>query len=249
MPALSLVVITLNAEQHLAACLASARDIVQEILVVDSGSTDRTVSIAESFGARVLQQPFLGFRDQKQFAVDHARHDHILVMDADESLSPELAASILTARDQWTADAWIVNRLNHFAGRPVRHGGWYPDRIVRLFDRRACQYGPATIHESIHVAPHLRVGKLEGDLLHDAYRSREELFAKQRRYSRLAAAELVRKGKTGSWIRVLAKPVYRFFKEYLLDRGFLDGRIGWTIACSSAAYVYWRELALHQSTH
>ncbi|MBK7342184.1 MAG: glycosyltransferase family 2 protein [Saprospiraceae bacterium] len=249
MPALSLVIITLNAEQHLADCLASSKDIVQEILVVDSGSTDRTVSIAESFGARVIQQPFLGFRDQKQFAVDQATHDHILVLDADEALSPELAASIRTAGEHWTADAWIVNRLNHFAGKPIRHGGWYPDRIVRLFDRRVCQYGPATIHEAIHIPPDLRVHNLTGELLHDAYQSREELFSKQRRYSQLAAEELIRKGKTGSWLRILVKPAYRFLKEFILELGFLDGRIGWIIASSSAAYVYWRESLLRQHTH
>ncbi len=249
MPALSLVMITLNAEQHLADCLASARDIVQEILIVDSGSTDQTVAIAESFGARVIQQPFLGFRDQKQFAVDQATHDHILVMDADESLSPELITSIRQLGEEWQVDACWINRLNHFAGRPIRHGGWHPDRIVRLFDRRICSYGPATIHESIQVGPTVQTSILAGDLIHQAYQNQEELFRKQKRYSQLAAKELIRKGKTGSWLRVLVKPAYRFMKEYVLALGFLDGRIGWIIARSSASYVYWREMALRQHTH
>ncbi|MCF8237592.1 MAG: glycosyltransferase family 2 protein [Saprospiraceae bacterium] len=249
MPALSLVIITLNAEQYLADCLASAQDIVQEILIVDSGSTDQTVAIAESFGARIIQQPFLGFRDQKQFAVDQARQDHILVLDADEVLSPKLATSIQHACTNWTADAWVLNRLNHFAGQPIRHGAWYPDRIVRLFDRRTCSYGPAIIHESISIGPTVQVGTLTGDLIHYAYQNRDELFQKQKRYSQLAAKELMRKGKSGSWLRVWVKPAYRFLREYIGALGFLDGRVGWIIACSSASYVYWREVALRQHGH
>ena len=244
MPAISLVIITLNAEAHLQACLSSARDVVDEIVIIDSGSTDQTVAIAESFGAKVIQQPFLGFRNQKQFAVDQANHDHILVMDADESLSPELITSIRQLGEEWQVDACWINRLNHFDGKPIYHGGWYPDRIIRLFDRRKCSYGPATIHESIQILHGVQTGHLEGYLLQDAYRNRTELIAKQKRYSQLAAEELKRKGIRGNWLRLLVKPAFRFLKEFIYQRGFLDGRIGYLIARASAQYVFMREARL-----
>lgn len=244
MPAISLVIITLNAEAHLQECLSSARDVVDEIVIIDSGSTDQTVAIAESFGSRVIQQPFLGFRDQKQFAVDQANHDHILVMDADECLSPELMTSIRQLGEEWHVDACWINRLNHFNGIPIYHGGWYPDRIIRLFNRRKCSYGPATIHESIHVPPGSQTSTLSGYLLHDAYRDQTQMLTKQKRYSHLAAKELKRKGKHGNLSRLLFKPVYRFVKEYIFQRGFMDGYPGFSIAKANALYVYWREKSL-----
>ncbi len=247
MPPISLVIITLNAEAHLRKCLTSACVLVAEILIVDSGSTDQTISIAETFGARVIQKSFLGFRDQKQFAVDQAANDQILVLDADESLSPELAAAIQQLGDKWPDKAYMVNRLNHFNGKPIYHGGWYPDRIIRLFDRRSCGYGPATIHESILVSTGIHPVQLSGHLHHDAYPDRTELFAKQKRYSRLAAEELKRKGIQGNWFRILVKPTFRFLKEYVFQRGFLDGKLGFLIAQSSARYVFWREKELFRN--
>lgn len=248
MVSLSLVIITYNEESNLHRCLSSASPLVDEIIVIDSGSTDQTVEIANSFGAKVVQRPFIGFRDQKQFAVDQASHDYILALDADEVIPPQLAASIQAVRKNWTMPAYSFSRLHFYGNQPIHYGGWNPNRIVRLFDRRVCAYGEASIHEYIEVPSDQSVGYLEGKLTHYAYRDVTQLLDKQNRYSSQAAEELHQKGKSGSLGRILVKPAFRWLKEYLFRLGFLDGFNGFLIAWASAQYVFLREVKLRELT-
>lgn len=223
---LSVALITLNAGRALTAALASVR-FADDIVVIDSGSSDATVTIARAAGARVIDAPWRGFGPQKQLAVASARHDWVLCIDADEIVSPELAASIeqvLAAPDQ---AVYAMARCNRFMGRWLRHGEGYPDWSVRLFDRRQAQWSDDFVHERVLTsAP---IGRLRGDLLHDSAETIATYLAKQDRYTslqaeRLAAASLL--GDAGNAARMLVSPIVRFLKFYVARGGFLDGIAG-----------------------
>jgi len=222
---LSLVVITQNAGAELAACLASA-PFAAETLVVDSGSRDDTVQVARGRGARVIETAWRGFGPQKQFAVGAATHDWVLCIDADERVSPALAASIgdLFAAGLPAAGAYAMARRNRFLGRWLAHGEGYPDRIVRLFDRRRARWSDDPVHE--RVIADGAVGRIAGDLLHASAESLDDYIAKQNRYTSLQAAALHAQGGHASALRLALSPLARFIRFYVLKLGFLDGAAG-----------------------
>lgn len=221
---LSLILITHNAGSQLAACLESARGVADEIVLVDSGSEDDTLAIAERFGARVVQQPFLGFGPQKRFAVSQAQHDWVLCLDADERLTPELSAAIRTELVAPKFSVYRCARRNRFLGRYLRHGEGYPDFNSRLFDRRRANWTEDLVHE--HVVSAETVGTLHGDLLHDSAESLAIYLAKQNRYTDIQADALFKAGRSASPWQLLLSPLARFLRFYLLKRGFLDGAAG-----------------------
>ncbi|HEY1326864.1 MAG TPA: glycosyltransferase family 2 protein [Casimicrobiaceae bacterium] len=219
---LSLVVITRDAAAEITACLASAT-FAAEALVVDSGSADHTVEVARAAGARVLVEPWHGFGPQKQFAVDCARHDWVLCLDADERVSPELADAIraLFANRAPPAAAYALARRNCFLGRWLAHGEGYPDRVVRLFDRRRARWSDDAVHE--HVVADGPVARLRGDLMHRSAESLESYLAKQNRYSSLLAEAMHARGERASAARIALSPLARFLRFYVVKLGFLDG--------------------------
>lgn len=223
MRSLSAVLITLNGGEVLGAALASLR-FADEILVVDSGSTDDSVALAESFGARVLRQDWLGFGAQKQFAVEQARHDWVLCVDADERVTPELAASIsrVLAEDAEPAAGYRLRRRNRFLGRWLNHGEGYPDWCLRLFDRRRGFFLPLPVHERVVVEGPVDT-LTPGDLLHDSAADVAAYVAKQNHYSSLMAEEILRTGQRVTPWRAVSSPLARFAKFYLLRQGFRDG--------------------------
>jgi len=220
---LSVAIITLNAAAQLAACLDSVR-FADDIVVVDSGSSDGTVELAERHGARVVQQDWLGFGRQKQFAVDAARHDWVLCLDADERVTPALQAAIENALQNPSAAAFRFARCNRFLGRYLRHGEGYPDWSLRLFDRRQACWSDDAVHEK--VLTKAAIGTLPGDLLHDSAESLAAYLAKQNRYTTLAADMALAAGKRASFGRIAFSPLVRFVKFYLLRQGFRDGLPG-----------------------
>jgi glycosyltransferase involved in cell wall biosynthesis len=220
---LSAVLITRNAAAQLPACLASLA-FCDEIVVVDSGSDDGTVAIAQALGARVLHQDWLGFGPQKQFAVDQASHDWVLCIDADERVGDALRASIEAVLMAPTRHAYRFPRCNRFLGRYLRHGEGYPDWSLRLFDRRHARWSDDAVHEK--VLTDATVGDLAGDLLHDSAESIESYLAKQDRYTTLAAKAAVARGKRATVAHLLLSPLIRFVKFYFVRLGFLDGRPG-----------------------
>jgi glycosyltransferase involved in cell wall biosynthesis len=223
---LSAILITLDAATQLAACLDSLA-FCDEIVVVDSGSTDGTVELAQARGARVIHQDWLGYGRQKQFAVEQAGHDWVLCVDADERVTPELRQSIfdaLAASPAPTFHAWRFARCNRFMGRYLRHGEGYPDWSLRLFDRRQAHWSDDAVHEKVIAAG--PVGTLHGDLLHDSAETLQSYLAKQERYTTLAAEAALAAGKRASLARQLLSPVVRFVKFYFLRLGFLDGWAG-----------------------
>lgn len=216
----SVVIITYNEALRLAPCLQSVA-FASEIVVVDSGSTDDTPALASQHGARVVHQPWLGYGAQKQFAVDQARHDWVLCLDADERVSDELRAAIQAVLAQPALSAYRMPRRNRFLGRWLAHGEGYPDYNLRLFDRRVARWTTDTVHE--HVMTPQPVGTLHGDLLHESQESLEQYLAKQNRYTTLQAQRLFERGATSSVWRMVASPLLRFIKFYVVRQGFRDG--------------------------
>lgn len=240
---LSAVIITLDAASQLPECLA-ALAFCDEIVVVDSGSSDGTVELARQRGARVINQDWLGYGPQKQFAVERASHDWVLCVDADERVTPELRASILAVPPEQTFHAYRFARCNRFMGRYLRHGEGYPDWSLRLFDRRHARWSDDVVHEK--VVADGEVGTLAGDLLHDSAESLDSYLAKQNRYTTLAAADALARGKRAGAARLLLSPLLRFFKFYFLRLGFLDGVPGLVhtlIGCQNSFAKYAKMLA------
>lgn len=220
---LSAVLITLDAASQLEECLRSVA-FCDEIVVVDSGSTDGTVELAQRHGARVVQAEWRGFGAQKQFAVEQAKHEWVLCVDADERVTDDLRSSIETALVSPSAPAFRFARCNRFMGRYLRHGEGYPDWSLRLFDRRHARWSDDAVHEKVVAKGD--VGTLRGDLRHDSAESLERYLTKQNRYTTLAAQDALARGKRASGIRLIASPVVRFVKFYFLRLGFLDGLPG-----------------------
>jgi glycosyltransferase involved in cell wall biosynthesis len=245
--ALSAVIITHNAGAQLERCLASVA-FAQELVVVDSGSSDDTLDIARRHGARILTREWLGFGPQKQFAVESATHDWVLCMDADEEVSPALASSIAREVASPRAPAYLIARRNRFLGRWLAHGEGYPDWSLRLFDRRHARWSDDTVHE--RVLTQVRPARLDGDLLHDSAETLERYLEKQNRYTSLQAEQLHAGGRSAGITRLLLSPAARFVKFYLLRLGFLDGVPGLvhiSIGCMNSFNKYAKLIARNRA--
>jgi glycosyltransferase involved in cell wall biosynthesis len=245
---LSVTIITRNAATQLGGCLASVK-FAEEVVVVDSGSTDGTVELAASRGARVIRKDWLGFGPQKQFAVESASHDWVLCLDADESLSEGLRDSIVAELKAPRGYVYAMARCNRFLGRWLRHGEGYPDWSVRLFHRKHARWGSEPVHEKVvSAAPVLR---LRGDLLHDSAETLEKYLDKQNRYTSLQAESLRAAGHRASVLHLAFSPSLRFLKFYLLRLGFLDGIAGLvhiTIGCMNTFNKYAKLKALERTS-
>ena len=233
---ISATLVTLNEEMNLPRALESLR-CCDEVVVVDSGSTDRTVEIARRQGARVIESEWRGYAAQKNFAAEQAAHDWILSLDADEALSEALEAEIwVIKREGPRADGYTIPRLAQYWGRWILHSGWYPDRKIRLYDRRKARWAGEYVHESVQVDG--RVAHLESNLLHYTCSSLSQHLKTMDRYTTLAAEEMVVRGRRAPLWRILLHPPWAFFKSYVLQRGFLDGFEGLVIAYMAALYVF-----------
>lgn len=238
MARLSVTIIAWNEEERLRACLESVAW-ADEIVVVDAESTDKTVQLAREFTDRVWVRPWPGFAAQKNFALDQAGGDWVLSMDADERVTPELRQRIrqIIAADG-PAHGYSVPRRNLFWGAWVRHGGLYPDRQLRLFRRGAGRFVEDAVHESVAVAG--RVETLAEALLHHSYRGLEDFVRRSNRYSTLAAADWLRRGKRAGAADLIFRPLGRFLSMYIVHLGFLDGWRGFVLAVLYANYVFLR---------
>lgn len=234
MPKLSVVIITLNEERNIGRCLESVKDIADEIVVVDSFSTDKTQEICESYRVKFIRQKFLGYIAQKQFALEQAGHDHILSLDADESLSMQLAQSIVKVKNDWKCDAYSMNRLANYCGQWIYHCGWYPDKKIRLFDRKKAKWGGADPHDEIILEHGCSIGHLSGDIYHYTYYSISEHIKQADHFSDVASKGLSRKSSLDLGLKIVVSPPAKFFRNYLFHLGFLDGYYGLVI-CSIAA--------------
>ena len=247
MQPISLVVITLNAEAHLARCLDSA-GLAAEKIVLDTGSTDRTREIALAHGARVITEEWRGFGPQKRRATELATHNWVLSLDADEALTKEAAASIQTALSERATfqnyAAFSFARLSFHLGRWISHGGWYPDRQIRLYDRTRANWDDSVIHEKVR-SPSTAV--LEGNIEHYVFDSLSHQVIKNDRYSELGARALAKRGRKFSRFNLIVKPKVKFLEVYVWKRGFLDGLPGFIIAVGAAYSVFLKWAKLWES--
>lgn len=239
---LSVCIITLNEEANIARTLHSVKGIADEVIVVDSGSTDATVALAQANGARVFVEPWKGFARQKNSALAKASCDWILSLDADEEVSPELAASIAALLKSATPPqftGYTMNRRNLYFGKWIRRCGYYPDPKLRLIKRGAAEFELRAVHEDLKMsAPK---GHLRGDLIHHAYPTLESFIDHANRYSSLGAGMVIAEKKAGfSFINIVLRPLARFIYSYFFRLGFLDGREGLLVLMNHAAYVSWK---------
>jgi glycosyltransferase involved in cell wall biosynthesis len=235
-PGLSGVVVAMNEEDRIGDCLASL-DFCDEILVVDSHSTDRTREVAARHGARVIERDWPGFVEQKDFAARAAAHEWVLALDSDERISPALRAEIVALRERGFPgmSGWRMPRLSSYLGRAIRHGTWYPDLQLRLFDRRRGGWTGRDPHDRVDLEG--PVGRLRADLLHHPYRSFEEHLATIDRYTTIMAEQLEKRGRRVRLRDIALRPPARFVAFYLVKRGFLDGWRGLLMAYLAAHYV------------
>lgn len=240
----SVAIITKNEEDRLPECLASV-SVADEVVVVDSGSTDRTVQIAREHGARVFVETWRGFGRQKQFAIDQCRNQWVLVLDADERLPVGTAEEIETVLRAPLHAAYSLPRKNFFCGRWLKRAGWWPDRVVRLFDKTRARMSDRLVHEGLVVEG--SVGQLRGVITHHANRDLAHTLAKINSYSSAGAAELARSGRKGSLFQAIFRSVWAFVHNYLLRRGFLDGKEGFMQAVCDAVNVFFKYAKLWES--
>lgn len=223
---LSLVVISQNEEAALAQCLQSCMSLVDEIVIVDSGSTDGTQEIALKYQARFIHQDWLGFGAQKNYAVTLAKHDWVLCLDADEYLTAELALEIRQELDNPRAEAYQLIRCNKFLGKFLRHGAGYPDCSIRLFNRRAANWSNDLVHEKVEVVSACVVATLKHDYLHNSGEDFMKYLHKQDRYTTTQALRMFELNKSVKLSKLFLSPLVHFVKYYLLRRGFMDGVAG-----------------------
>lgn len=234
---LSVIIITKNEALNIQECIASV-SFADEIIVVDSGSTDQTREIAEAMGAKVTLADWPGFGRQKNRALDLASAEWVLSIDADERVTPELAAEIQAELEHPRADAYKIARLSNYAGRWIRHSGWWPDHVLRLFKRGKARFNDAAVHESVQTDSPVAV--LNGHFLHYPYADLESHIAKLNHYSSAAAAMLHARGKKTSVPGAVGHAFWTFIRLYVIRRGFLDGKEGFMLAVMASAGSFFR---------
>ena len=231
---ISVVIITFNEEKNIGRCLGSVQDIADEVMVVDSFSTDKTREICISFGVKFIENKWPGYIEQKNFGNKLAANDLILSLDADEALSEELRNSIIKVKEHPTHDVYSMNRLTNYCGKWIRHGGWYPDRQTRLFDRRKGCWEGEMIHEKFVPEPGSVIGHLNGDLLHYSYDSIEGHVRQANHFTDLTASAAYKRGKRSSFWKICTRPAFKFLRDYIIKLGFLDGYYGYMVCRISA---------------
>jgi glycosyltransferase involved in cell wall biosynthesis len=246
MHTLSIVIITYNEEKNIRRCIGSVCKVADEIIVVDSFSDDDTVNIALSMGAVVKQSAFDGYINQKNKAIALAANNYVLLLDADEMLSDELADSILEAKNNFAFKAYAMKRCNVFCGKYIKHGLWYPDKKIRLFDKRAGYCGGLNPHDEILMEENVEVKLLKGDLLHYTYDSLEEYRNRNEEVSTVAAQSLYDAGIKRSRWKIILSPLWAFINGYFLRLGFIEGYYGYVIAVHTAHQCYLKYQKLRQ---
>jgi glycosyltransferase involved in cell wall biosynthesis len=244
MQPISAAVITYNEEHNIREALQSA-SWVDEIIVVDSGSSDDTVEICRGFTDKIYHREWTGYVDQKNYAVDRASHDWILSLDADERFSPELCREVKElAQEGFGSHGYRIPRVAFFMGRWIRHGDWYPDYQLRLFDRRHGRWEGGRVHESVKMKEPPAL--LKGEIQHFTYRNLSDYLRRLELYSDLAALDYQQKGKTATSLSLLGNPMGAFVKAYLLKRGFMDGTPGFAVAVMGAVSVFFKYAKLFE---
>lgn len=244
---ISAVIITYNEEQNIERCLTSLKPVADEIVVVDSYSTDRTKEICAGFNVRFIEHAFSGHIEQKNYAMEQASHEIILSLDADEELTEELQQSITDVKRKWKNPAWRVSRLTSYCGHWIHHCGWYPDKKIRLWDRRIGRWGGVNPHDKVILDAGLNPLDLSGDLKHYTYHTITEHVSGMNSFSDIAAREAHKRGKKVVILwHIVLYPVFTFIRNYFIKLGFLDGYYGFIVCRNSAFYRFLKYSKLHE---
>jgi glycosyltransferase involved in cell wall biosynthesis len=236
---LSVTIITFNEEKNIGRCLQSVIPVADEIVVVDSFSTDGTEAICREYNTRFIKENFRGHIQQKNYAVELAQHEFVLSLDADEELTPELVNSILNVKQNPTAQAYSFNRLSSYCGTFIHHGTWYPDRKIRMWNKHKGKWGGENPHDRVIMGEGIGTHRLSGDLRHYTYHTIAEHLAQMNKFSDIAAAEAFKKGKRARvFFHLVLNPFYAFVKSYFIKAGWLDGSAGFQVAISGAYYRF-----------
>lgn len=236
---LSAVIITYNEERNIEKCLQSLVTIANEIVVVDSFSTDSTKSICLKYKVKFIEQKFLGYIEQKNFALTQASYNHVVSLDGDESLSETLQNSILKLKNNWILDGYYCNRLNDFCGQWIKHSDWYPNKKLRVFNRTKANWAGINPHDHIKLKNSAsKAGHLKGDILHKTYQTYSEFNQKTEYFSTIAAKAYFDNGKKAPIWKIIFNPTWAFFKAYVLRLGFLDGFNGFVICVQTANITF-----------
>jgi len=239
-PSIALALIVKNEEEHLDACLRTVVDWVDEIVILDSGSRDQTREVALAYTHKYyVQETWPGFGPQRRIAQTYIQSDYVLWLDADERITPELRDSIeKVLANPKTNTVYAINRSNHAFGRTIRHGGWYPDHVVRLYATGLTQYDDALVHEKVEIPEGVVIQNLSGNAIHYPYKNLGHYLSKSARYARAWADRKKMQGKTATLAQGISHGMARFVKMYLLQAGFLDGRQGLLISLLSTHSVF-----------
>ncbi len=243
---LSVVIITFNEEKNIERCIRSVEGVADEVVVVDSFSTDATEAICKKLGTRFIQHVFKGHIEQKNFAVTQTSTDYILSMDADEALSEKLKASILAVKQNPQHSAYSMNRLTNYCGQWIKHGGWYPDRKTRLFKKGTGNWGGKNPHDKFLPADANDTGFLQGDLLHYSYYSIEGHLDQVNKFTAIGAKSAFDSGTRSSVLKLVVKPAFKFIRDYFFLLGFLDGYYGFVICRISAHATFLKYVKLRE---
>ncbi|MCE3296800.1 MAG: waaE [Crocinitomicaceae bacterium] len=234
---LSAVIITFNEERNIARCIESVLPVADDIVVLDSFSTDKTEEICAKYNVHFEHRPWAGYSASKNYANSLAKYDLILSIDADEALSEELRNSIQAFKSAGPGIAGKFNRLTNYCGHWIKYGGWYPDAKIRVFDRSVTHW-TGEIHEELSFTQDTEIQQLKGDCLHYSYYSQEQHFRQRDKFTTIAAQDLFEHGKKAPWHKLIFSPVVKFIRDYFLKFGFLDGKTGFIIARISAGATY-----------
>ena len=244
MPGLSVVIITFNEEINIGRCLDSVKEVADEIIILDSYSNDKTVEIATRKGAKIFQQEFAGYGEQKNQALKLASNDLILSLDADEALDNSLTREIFTVKKAPSHDAYLMNRCTNYCGTFIRHGSWYPDSKIRLFNRKMGKWSDDRIHEKIEMVAGTKVKQLRGDILHYSFNSIAEHVSQNNKFSSISAQFMFDKGRRTNVFKLLLNPSWAFFLSYFIRLGFADGLYGFIIAVNISHLTFLKHAKL-----
>lgn len=232
MHSLSVVIITFNEERNIGRCIDSVAEVADEIIVLDSYSSDNTTIIAKSKGALIHQQKFIGYGPQKNAALQLCSHDWVLSLDADEALSNILVQEILREKNSFSNTLYMMNRCTNYCGKFIRHGSWYPDKKIRLFNKKMTKWNNEMIHEKIEIPAGTAVKQLKGDIFHYSFYSIAEHVAQNNTFSSISAETLFSNGRRTSLLKILINPWWAFINSYILRLGLADGLFGFIIAAN-----------------
>ena len=239
MPNISAVIITYNEEKKITRCLNSLKSVADEIVVIDSYSTDKTVEICKKFNVKIVQHKWEGYSKTKNYGNTIAEHDYILSIDADEELSEGLINSIKKVKENLSG-AYSFNRLTNYCGQWIHYCGWYPDKKIRIFNRNEALWSKSSIHETIQFKNQVSITHLEGDLLHYSFLTLSDHLKTINKYSELAAYDLINQNKKFFHFKIFMVPILKFISSYFFKRGFLDGFYGFCICVFSAFDIFIR---------